>query len=416
MNNNLYNVTQQKIYIEYSHEIDFDFSTGEYPSGNEADWDWEEVYIPVEHEFNGKKVSKHSYMRIKVGIDNIWSYPIFISTSRELDITAQNPIKFDSKTGIFSHSTDDGDKHIPKGGSKDYILSTDGNGNYSWVKNSNSGGNGDYYTKIELQTSGQAQVHWGNITDVPSIVGLYTNLNPTPSTIGGIVAGSTFVNQNMQDMWDALLYPYQTPSFTSFFIASQSTSLEVGTILTGGIRTFNWSTSNQGNIVYNSISIIDVTNNNVLGNNLNNTGATGLPIGSDISKTTNTSHQWKIEATNTKGNNFSRTYNVNWYWGLYYGESSNTILTGNEVSSLRVKQLTNTITGNYVYLAGGFKYIAHVSTLGTLTSFVDSDTGFAVPFESPYVISVTNINGITIDYKVYRSTYQLGSSISINMS
>jgi hypothetical protein len=34
--------------------------------------------------------------------------------------------------------------------------------------------NNNYYTKTNLQTSGQAQVHWGNITNVPSGLGLQT--------------------------------------------------------------------------------------------------------------------------------------------------------------------------------------------------------------------------------------------------
>jgi hypothetical protein len=40
----------------------------------------------------------------------------------------------------------------------------------------------------------------------------YTNANPTPLTIGGIPAGSTFSNKTMTEMWNALLYPYIQPS------------------------------------------------------------------------------------------------------------------------------------------------------------------------------------------------------------
>jgi hypothetical protein len=36
----------------------------------------------------------------------------------------------------------------------------------------------------------------------------YTNPNPTTQTIGGILAGSTFSEATMQEMWDSLLYPY----------------------------------------------------------------------------------------------------------------------------------------------------------------------------------------------------------------
>ncbi len=406
--------TYQKIYIEYSHEIDFDFSTGKYPSGDEADWNWEEVYIPVEHEFNGKKVPKHSYMRMKVGIDNIWSYPIFISPSKELGITAKTPITFDAVTGILSHSTQDGDRHIPKGGSRGYILSTDGNGNYTWIEGTGGGSGGDYYTKIELQTSGQSQVHWDNLVDVPAVTGLYTNLNPTPTNIGGISSGSTFLNQNMQDMWDALLYPYQSPSFTNFTMNSQNTTLEVGSSVYGGNRNFIWSTSESNNINVNSISILDITGGNImLGTGLVNDGSETLPIGGNITKLTNTLHQWRITAINTESVTLTRNFNVNWYWRLFYGESALSVLTESDVEGLRLNSLTNSITGNYSFLANGYKYIAHEESLGTLTSFVDINTGFAVPFESHIILTITNSNSVTSNYKIYRSTYQLGSDISI---
>ena len=45
---------------------------------------------------------------------------------------------------------------------------------------------------------------------------LYTNSTPTTAKLGGIAQGTTFNLQTMQQMWDALLYPYQPPAFTNF--------------------------------------------------------------------------------------------------------------------------------------------------------------------------------------------------------
>ena len=36
---------------------------------------------------------------------------------------------------------------------------------------------------------------------------IYSNAAPTPNTVGGIGAGTTFVSQSTKQMWDALLYP-----------------------------------------------------------------------------------------------------------------------------------------------------------------------------------------------------------------
>jgi hypothetical protein len=46
---------------------------------------------------------------------------------------------------------------------------------------------GPYYTQTQLQTSGQAQVTWGNLTSVPST---FTPVTATSSTLGGVIVGS----------------------------------------------------------------------------------------------------------------------------------------------------------------------------------------------------------------------------------
>lgn len=59
---------------------------------------------------------------------------------------------------------------------------------------------------------------WERISDVQTVASqsasasvVYSNALPTPNDIGGILAGSTFTNQTMKEMWDALLYPYIAP-------------------------------------------------------------------------------------------------------------------------------------------------------------------------------------------------------------
>ena len=71
----------QKLYIQYSHDIDFNYSDGRMPDGTEPDWDWEEQYIPIEHKINGRTVGRHVFMRIKVGEPSYWTIPIAISNN-----------------------------------------------------------------------------------------------------------------------------------------------------------------------------------------------------------------------------------------------------------------------------------------------------------------------------------------------
>jgi hypothetical protein len=64
--------------IQYSHSIEWDYSKGILPSGRETTWTWEESYIPVEHKKGSKVLGKHEFMRVKVGVQGIWSVPMRI--------------------------------------------------------------------------------------------------------------------------------------------------------------------------------------------------------------------------------------------------------------------------------------------------------------------------------------------------
>lgn len=76
----------------------------------------------------------------------------------------------------------------------------------------------------------------------------YTNLTPTPTTIGGISTGTTFAARTMQQMWDHLLYPELFPTLTnpsSTFVSSVSGFREIGE----NIATLTFTASfNRGSI------------------------------------------------------------------------------------------------------------------------------------------------------------------------
>jgi len=71
------------------------------------------------------------------------------------------------------------------------------------------------------------------LADVEDVVA-YTNATPTPVTIGGIDAGSTFTDQTMTQMWDSLLYPELFPSLvapSSTFALTESGYHEIGEVV-----------------------------------------------------------------------------------------------------------------------------------------------------------------------------------------
>lgn len=242
--------------------------------------------------------------------------------------------------------------------------------------------------------------------------GVYTNATVTPSTLGGIAAGTTFSNKTWQQMMDSLLYPYQVPSFSSFSITGQSTPVEVGSSITAN-PTFTWATTNASNVSANTIQIVDVTGGSAVlhsGGANDGTQATSLAV---VTKTSATSHTFRITGTNSASANFTRDLVIAWQWKRFYGESASASLNETGIEALRVGGIVSGFAGTYSFSAGGYKYLSYPTALGTATSFKDQSTNLDVPFEAATTVSVTNTYGVTTTYNVHRTTNVLGSAINI---
>jgi hypothetical protein len=278
------------------------------------------------------------------------------------------------------------------------------------------------------------QVDGTSITINPSGVisstgGAYTNPVPTPVTLGGIPAGSTFVAQTMTQMWTALLYPYQYPAFTSFLIQGQSNPLEVGDSIPAAV-TFRWTDINPANIVANSINITDVTLSIVLAAGLPDTGSDALNMPGPVQRTTAGTHVFGIDATNTHAGTFSDTATYEWRWRAFWGNSANTTLTEPQIKALASNALLTRYPGSYAMAAGGYKYICQSDALGgQINTVKDSMTLLNVPMATVVddpaysnvdgggfyydLVSITNAFGVVNNYRVYRTQNSLGGAITL---
>lgn len=243
--------------------------------------------------------------------------------------------------------------------------------------------------------------------------GTYDNAAATPTTIGGIAAGSTFTGRSWQQMFDALLYPYQVPAFSSFTFTGASTPLEVGATIAAN-RTFTWGTTNGSNINTNSIKVQYPVGTDVA-TALANDGTETITHGA-VQRTTPGTETFRIIGTNTQAGNFQRDYSVEWRWMRYSGASAVAgPLTEAQIKTLGTASLQTDDAATYTYgaAAGTYKYIACPTSFGTLTTFKDQSTNLDVPMQAPYQVSVTNTYGQTTNYNVYRTTNQLGAAINI---
>lgn len=261
---------------------------------------------------------------------------------------------------------------------------------------------------------------------------LYTNSTPTPAAVGGIAAGSTFNLQTMQQMWDALLYPYQLPAFTYFLVNGITSTLEIGQTLTSP-GSFTWSTSNSSNVATNSISINGY--NIATESGLQNNGFRSINFTSTVTRTSSNgvgTRGWNIQGQNTSGQTFNGSTSIRWDYKMYAGTSTNATLNENQIEALsNFNSVKNGFAGIFNMSAGGYKYFCFANTYGTPSTWVDNSNQLNVAMNDTVdgyytntdtngnvyaLVSVTNSFSETTNYRVYRTKYQLGSAIQIKIT
>lgn len=253
----------------------------------------------------------------------------------------------------------------------------------------------------------------------------FENTSPSTATnLEGIPAGTTFASPHtMQEMWNLLLYPFQAPAFTFFQFDNNHTTMEVGYSFLTDVAT--WTTSNSSNVVDGSVYISG--DNLVTHTGLTANGSEFLTFSPAVTRTSKGTKSWTITGTNTRSATFSRTSTLRWDWRFYWGTSLNTILNEAEIEELASSTVKSTFVGTYSFASGGYKYFCHADDYGNISSFYDNDTGFQVAMYDGYshaggggssyeLISVTNSNGETINYRVYRTKNILGGSVNIRIA
>jgi hypothetical protein len=305
-----------------------------------------------------------------------------------------------------------------------YVVSYNPNTGQIIISVDDTNGSGTYDSwDVSLQASGVG-------------AGTYAGASPTTTTVGGLVSGSAITGMTYDALFEAILVPFQSPTFSSFSMSGQSTSVEVGTTISGS-KTFTWGTTNSGNVTTNSVVIKDFTNTTDLATGLANDGTeAGIAITS-VTKTAIGSHVWRIQATDTNpagSATFNRDFTVSWLWRRYYGPSANATLTEAQIEALTTTGLSSGITGTYSFGTGGYKYLVWDDALGSptaITGFKDSSTNLAVAMAdstdnaaysntangwSYALVSVTNAEGVTSNKRVYRTKNILACSIDIIVS
>jgi hypothetical protein len=245
----------------------------------------------------------------------------------------------------------------------------------------------------------------------------------TPTiTAGGIQSGVARVKSPSSQMWKDFLEPYQSPSFTSFNI-SGATVLECGYKIVG-VQNFEWTISNIDNVQDNTVNIDDITidpNINlvtgynkfdvpIFAYNFNSYPTGGLQY--DVPEV----HVWRIQATNSQSNNFTRDFGLQWQLRSYAGSNTNTTLTNAQVLALSYHNLSESFPETIVFAGAGYFQYFIPSDFVQPTSFIDLNTGYPMGVALIGTQTITNSLGVETLYNQYRSTYFLTDGTTVKIS
>ena len=218
-------------------------------------------------------------------------------------------------------------------------------------------------------------------------------------------------------MWNALLYPYQTPQFTSFDRGNLLSEYDLGRTVLAGSQNFTWATSNSGNVLANTIKIDQLfpSTVNLVTGSANDSSETINLTGAIISAASATTiSMYRITATNSKSIDFTTTISRTWKHRWYYGKNINASLTNAQITGLTTTELiTEAKNKGIAFLASAtpqYLYLIVPQGLNQATDWRNSTTGCFgnnIPYSNIGSTSITNIYGISTTYNIYRSVNQI---------
>jgi hypothetical protein len=217
----------------------------------------------------------------------------------------------------------------------------------------------------------------------------YTNPNPTTKAVGGIAVGSTFQNKTIQEMFDALLYPYIAISGLSL-TTNISGAKEKGVTLTITKVKPNYT---RGSVAVNSYKLYSNSNytNEIASNN------TGGEI-SGLNITSGVVYARISDETTTLSASFAINYVDPIFWGI--ADKNETPTSSQIVGLTKVIEAKGNKTYNFTTVGKQHPIFAYPASYGNLKSILDSNGYEYIDDFQKYTINVAVASG-TVSYNVY---------------
>lgn len=235
---------------------------------------------------------------------------------------------------------------------------------------------------------------------------IYAGAFPTNVQWGNIPPGTDLTGLTYDEIIELATITYINPAFSSFSIAGQNQTVEVGTIISGS-KTFNWAIS-QGSGVVALLDIYDNTNSVALLINTANDGTQAIILAAINFTANGQTQSYKGIGHNTSpagdfnSSNFVITASYLEFYGPTAANSANSAavraLPDNRFTSLGTSFSMNTGTVEKIF------EICMPATK-TLVSVFDATAGFFIT--GSFTLTTFDVNdagGNPVSYNVYRLT------------
>ena len=209
---------------------------------------------------------------------------------------------------------------------------------------------------------------------------------------------------------------YIDPAFSAFAVTGQSSTVEVGTTLSGS-KTFTWTVvANSG--VVSTIDIYDVTDVSTLLAATTNDGSQVVTVNTLLLNTSGATQQWKGIANNTSpsGTVDSSTVTVTARFYRFYGAASSSPATSAAVRAL-ASSAFQTSGATFTLNTGSSltRFVVALPPGVTITSVTDT-SALNADITDEYVltgtVSVTDAGGTSRTYNIYEMTVGVAYSTS----
>lgn len=244
---------------------------------------------------------------------------------------------------------------------------------------------------------------------------LYNNELPMPVDVGLLPKGTKFKDVDLRVLFTKLLYGFNFPKFTDFFIDGLPDNVEIGYTIAGGDYPANFIISDPELLRTDSISILK--DGLVLSDNLPNISPVNITLAQEVWDTIQ-NITFEISAYDTTGVSFNKYFTLNYKYKIYYGEYGEDITdTGfpNPLAVLRASELVIDIYGEYFFqnipLGSNYKWFCYPAILGENYVFYDVVSDIALVLSDVLKINIVNQYGITIEYNCYRTLNEIHEDI-----